>query len=117
MLTSVCCRLCNAKDDLKSVSTCDPDDLIQDCGMKVGHAKKLLKHLTADMPQPGSKLPSDPAEGAKPAEVPPPDRSARWFYRVLEIHRGATFEEIKKAYRRLALINHPDKGESTGSAR
>ena len=26
-------------DDLKYVSICDPDDLIQDCGMKVGHAK------------------------------------------------------------------------------
>ena len=30
-------------DDLNYVSTCDADDLVQECGMKVGHAKKLLK--------------------------------------------------------------------------
>lgn len=32
------------------------------------------------------------------------------FYEILEISNEATNDEIKKAYRRLALIHHPDKG-------
>uniref|UniRef100_A0A6C0CZX1 J domain-containing protein n=1 Tax=viral metagenome TaxID=1070528 RepID=A0A6C0CZX1_9ZZZZ len=32
------------------------------------------------------------------------------FYDILEINRSATQEEIKKAYKKLALIHHPDKG-------
>lgn len=31
------------------------------------------------------------------------------YYKVLQVPRSATAEDIKKAYRRLALINHPDK--------
>ena len=31
------------------------------------------------------------------------------FYRILEISENATQEEIKKAYRKLALKWHPDK--------
>jgi len=31
------------------------------------------------------------------------------YYRVLEVNRDASFEEIKKAYRRLSMIHHPDK--------
>ncbi len=36
-------------------------------------------------------------------------RSSGWAYDVLEINSRATPEEIKKAYRQLALKNHPDK--------
>jgi DnaJ like chaperone protein len=36
-------------------------------------------------------------------------KSTDWAYRVLEINTTATIEEIKKAYRQLALKNHPDK--------
>lgn len=32
------------------------------------------------------------------------------YYQVLEVPVGASVEEIKKAYRRLALANHPDRG-------
>ena len=31
------------------------------------------------------------------------------YYEILEINESATQEEIKKAYRRLALQYHPDK--------
>jgi curved DNA-binding protein len=32
------------------------------------------------------------------------------YYSILGINRNATPEEIKKAYRRLAMANHPDRG-------
>lgn len=31
------------------------------------------------------------------------------YYKLLEVDRNASFEEIKKAYRRLSMIYHPDK--------
>ena len=32
------------------------------------------------------------------------------YYKILGLQSGARPDEIKKAYRRLALIHHPDKG-------
>ena len=32
------------------------------------------------------------------------------FYNILEVDKKASSSEIKKAYRRLAVIHHPDKG-------
>ena len=32
----------------------------------------------------------------------------RDYYEVLGIQKGATEDEIKKAYRKVALANHPD---------
>lgn len=34
------------------------------------------------------------------------------YYKTLDIDKGATSEEIKKSYRKLALIYHPDKASS-----
>lgn len=41
-----------------------------------------------------------------------PDEEDVNLYAVLSLERGAKGEEIKKAYRRLALIYHPDKQAS-----
>lgn len=32
------------------------------------------------------------------------------YYKTLGIHRGASADDIKKAYRKLAMKNHPDRG-------
>lgn len=32
------------------------------------------------------------------------------YYKILELQFGAKKEDVKKAYRRLAHIHHPDKG-------
>lgn len=38
------------------------------------------------------------------ASVGPPD-----YYALLEVEETATADEIKKSFRRLALVHHPDK--------
>lgn len=38
------------------------------------------------------------------------------YYSVLELKHGATPDDIKKAYRRLSLANHPDRNQGDSSA-
>ena len=33
------------------------------------------------------------------------------YYKLLQVNRDASFEEIKKAYRRLSMEFHPDKNK------
>ena len=37
------------------------------------------------------------------------------YYKILEVPKSADYIEIKKAYRRLALIYHPDKNKSSNA--
>jgi DnaJ family protein A protein 5 len=34
------------------------------------------------------------------------------FYNILEVPETATIDEIKKSYRRLSLLHHPDKNNN-----
>ena len=37
-----------------------------------------------------------------------------WAYTVLEIHRDATDDEVKRAYRHMAMKYHPDRVNNLG---
>ena len=43
-----------------------------------------------------------------------PKKDQNWAYKALEIEPTATNEEVKKAYRRMAMKYHPDKVASAG---
>jgi curved DNA-binding protein CbpA len=38
------------------------------------------------------------------------------YYAILEVHHTATVNHIKKSYRRLAILYHPDKNQNKPDA-
>ena len=46
-----------------------------------------------------------PGRGGPPKEV-----NNTEFYKIIGVEKNATYDEIKKAYRKLALKKHPDRG-------
>jgi hypothetical protein len=42
--------------------------------------------------------------------------AAKDYHRILGVHKGAPKDEIKRAYRRLALMYHPDRNRAPDAA-
>jgi DnaJ family protein A protein 2 len=48
--------------------------------------------------------------GGQGQRGPPKEVDNTKFYKLLEVDKSATFDEIRKAFRKKALKEHPDRG-------
>jgi len=51
---------------------------------------------------------NDKVNQGRPGEPTPEEKRRRW-YKTLEVEPGASFEEVRKAYRKLLRKYHPDR--------
>lgn len=93
-------------------------------GLLIDHEKNLLNNLRfllqldqADLDSIIGMYTSYKEEKTKTNSSSKSNPSKLHIYKqILGVYSEATFDEIKKSYRKLAMINHPDKFESAGQA-
>lgn len=105
-------RELEAREALRKDASVAAERLLDEAQRDAQRAKLLAEGLAA-MPLPVAP-PELPAEEVPPPPLPKPKRRASRakvpeYYALLDVGVDATYDEIRKGYRRQALIWHPDK--------
>jgi len=86
------------------------DSLLQECYRAVG---RPVAPLVCDASKFG--LPALASQHQPGTDMDKGKQEKKDYYKVLGIAKGATEDEIKKAYRKMALKYHPDKNKTAGA--